>query len=332
VDVSCAFATALDTPEHVAVAERLGYARAWCYDSPALYPDVWMILSQAAERTSRIGLGPGVLIPFLRHPMVNAAAIATLVHQAPGRVAVAVGSGFTGRLTMGQRPMRWTDVRAYVAALQGLLRGEDVEWEGKTIRMLHPDGFAPERPIDVPFLIGAEGPKGLAVANELGDGVFSAGPPLDGGPRWKAALRFGTVLDEDEDVQSERVRRAAGAALAVVYHATYERGGAATVDAFPGGREWRESVESAGDGVRHIEIHKGHLIHLNEHDEAAWAAGSWQALRQLSLSGTASEIRERLDALAAQGVTEVAYQPHGFGPDGDIPQELERFARAAGLS
>jgi 5,10-methylenetetrahydromethanopterin reductase len=82
-------------------AEELGYARAWCYDSPALYPDVWMTLALAAERTSRIGLGPGVLIPSLRHPMVTAAAIAMLAEQAPGRVVVGVGSGFSARLAMG---------------------------------------------------------------------------------------------------------------------------------------------------------------------------------------------------------------------------------------
>jgi 5,10-methylenetetrahydromethanopterin reductase len=328
MEISCAFATALETPEHVRVAEELGYRRAWCYDSPALYPDVWMILTQAAERTERIGIGPGVLVPFLRHPMVNAAAIATLCHMAPGRVAVAVGSGFTGRLTMGQRPMRWHDVREYVATLRGLLRGEDVQWEGKTIRMLHPTGFAPQRPLEVPFLIGAEGPKGLAVAEELGDGVFSAGPALDGGPRWKAALRFGTVLDDGEEPESsERVRAAAGPAVAVVYHAAYERGGASAVDALPGGSEWRESVEAAGDDARHIEIHKGHLIELNEHDELAWTAGSWQALRTLSFSGDAGEIRERIDALAEDGVTEIAYQPHG-----DVAAELERFARAAGIA
>ena len=99
-----------------------------------------MILARAAERTSRIGLGPGVLIPFLRHPMVNATAIATLAQLAPGRVGVGVGSGFSGRLAMGQRPMRWADVRSYVLALRALLRGEDVEWEGKTIRMLHSEG------------------------------------------------------------------------------------------------------------------------------------------------------------------------------------------------
>src|ERR1700739_1143973 len=103
MDISCAFATSSDTPPHVELAEALGYKRAWLYDSPALYPDVWMVLSRCAERTSRIGLGTGVLVPSLRHPMVNAAAIAELVGQAPGRVAVAIGSGFTGRVSVGQR-------------------------------------------------------------------------------------------------------------------------------------------------------------------------------------------------------------------------------------
>ena len=81
MDISCAFATSSNTPAHVELAETLGYRRAWLYDSPAVYPDVWMVLSRCAERTSRIGLGPGVLVPSLRHPMVNAAAIAELAGQ-----------------------------------------------------------------------------------------------------------------------------------------------------------------------------------------------------------------------------------------------------------
>src|ERR1700752_5077109 len=106
VTLSCGFATSNETPEHARIAESLGYERAWFYDSPALYPDVWVQLARAAERTSRIGLGPGVLVPSLRHPMVNAAAIATLVSIAGAdRVTIAIGSGFTGRLTMGQRPL-----------------------------------------------------------------------------------------------------------------------------------------------------------------------------------------------------------------------------------
>ena len=62
LEISCSFATSLDTPEHIAIAERLGYRRAWCYDSPAVWTDVWVTLGRAAERTDRIGLGPGVLI------------------------------------------------------------------------------------------------------------------------------------------------------------------------------------------------------------------------------------------------------------------------------
>jgi len=37
---------ASDTPAHVELAEALGYKRAWLYDSPAVYPDVWMVLSR----------------------------------------------------------------------------------------------------------------------------------------------------------------------------------------------------------------------------------------------------------------------------------------------
>lgn len=123
MDISCAFATSSDTPAHVELAEALGYKRAWLYDSPAVYPDVWMVLSRCAERTSRIGLGPGVLVPSLRHPMVNAAAIAELVSQAPGRVAVAIGWGFSGRLALGKRPMPWRQVADYVRCLKTLLAG-----------------------------------------------------------------------------------------------------------------------------------------------------------------------------------------------------------------
>ena len=172
MEISCAFPTALDSPEHVALAEQLGYERAWLYDTPQQSTDVWMTLALAAERTERIGLGPGVLVPSLRHPMVNAAATATLASLAPGRVAVAFGTGFTGRRAMGYRAIRWSFMDSYIRAFRGLLRGETIEWEGARMRMLHPPGHGTPRPVEVPIIIGALGPKGAAVARELGDGLF----------------------------------------------------------------------------------------------------------------------------------------------------------------
>ena len=45
------------------------------------------------------------------------------------------------------------------------------------------------------------------------------------------------------------------------------------------------------------------------------------------MTGTRTDIGDRLRALTSAGITEVAYQP--MGPD--IPRELAAFARAAGL-
>jgi 5,10-methylenetetrahydromethanopterin reductase len=330
MDISCAFATSSDTPAHVELAESLGYRRAWLYDSPALYPDVWMILTRCAERTSRIGLGPGVLVPSLRHPMVNAAAIAELVDRAPGRVAVAIGSGFTGRFSLGKRPLPWRQVADYVRCLKSLLAGETVEWDGGRIRMMQPSGYGAARPIDVPILIGADGPKGLAVAAELGDGVFSAAVPqpdaVDAAD-WRALLSFGTVLDEGEELTSPRVVDAAGPGAVVMYHAVYERGGAAAVDGLPGGRGWREAVEQHPENERHLAIHEGHLVRANPRDEP-YVADLIPMASAASLTGTAEKVAESVRGLAAAGVTEVAYQPAGS----DIERELRAFASATGIA
>ena len=120
MEVSCAFPTALDSPDNIALAEQLGYARAWVYDTPQQSPDVWMTLALAAERTERIGLGPGVLVPSLRHPMVNASATATLAALAPGRVAISFGTGFTGRRAMGYGAITWAYMESYIRAYRGL--------------------------------------------------------------------------------------------------------------------------------------------------------------------------------------------------------------------
>src|SRR5436190_4683607 len=201
MEISFATPTTLDSPSHVAIAEELGYARAWFYDTPQQSPDVWMMLALAAERTDRIGLGPGVLVPSLRHPMVNAAGTAALAALAPGRVAVAFGTGFTGRRAMGYGQIKWADMDAYIRAFRGLLAGETIKWEGARMRMLHPDGHAAPRPVDVPLVIGAIGPKGAGVARELGDGLFATVrvPEFAKEFEWVAFHCLGTVLDDRED-------------------------------------------------------------------------------------------------------------------------------------
>jgi 5,10-methylenetetrahydromethanopterin reductase len=328
MEVSVAFPTALDSHENIALAEELGYERAWLYDTPQNSPDVWMALALAAERTTRIGLGPGVLIPSLRHPMVNAAATAALVALAPGRVQVAFGTGFSGRRAMGYRAIKWSFMADYIRAYRGLLRGDVVEWEGASMRMLHPDGHAPARPIEVPILISALGPKGAEVARELGDGLYATLQLPEFATEFSrvAYLAWGTVLDEGEDPTAERVRLAGGPGTALAWHGAYEFGGQSAVAELAGGTAWNEVVSRTPDALRHLAVHEGHCVELNEADRAAWDAGGSTLLRSATLSGTTKEVRDKLDELAEGGVTEIVFQP--CGPD--VRRELETFLDAAG--
>jgi 5,10-methylenetetrahydromethanopterin reductase len=323
--ISAQFATSLHSPEHIATAERLGYDRAWLFDTPHESPDVWMMLALAADRTTTIGLGPGVLVPNLRHPMVNASATAALTALAPGRVAVAFGTGFAGARALGAAPTSWTYLREYVAAFRGLLTGATVAWQGSRMRMMHPRGHAPQGAIDVPILISALGPKGVAVATELADGLFTATGQTSFASRfdWAALAAHGTVLADGERLDSVRVQAAAGPGNAVAYHAAYEFGG--DVTSLPAGDVWLDTINQTPPEERHLAVHDQHLVGLNRADAAAWAAGSWKAIPQTTLTGTAHDIGRRIREIAAQGITEIIYQP--TGPD--IPEELDAFHAAA---
>ncbi len=318
MEISCAFPPGPDVVAHAQLAESLGYERIWLYDSPALYGDVWVHLARIAENTARIGIGPGVLVPNLRHPVTQASAIATVADLAPGRLAVAIGTGFTARMTMGQRPLTWAETRTYIAQVKGLLNGEEMIVDGKVTRLIPPAGYLTVAP--VPILVAANGPKGFAVARELGDGVmsiFGSYPEFE----WCALLAFGTVLDPGESPGSDRALLAAGPALSVVYHGMYEADPHA-VDGLPGGAEWREELERIPVHVRHLATHEDHLVNVTERERPLL---SGEGLTNFTWTGEADVLRARLDHTAAAGTTEILYQP--CGPD--VERELRAFMTMA---
>lgn len=322
--ISCAFPPVPDTPRHIELAERLGYHTAWVYDTPALQLDVWMTLALAAVRTERIVLGPGVLIPSLRHPMVTAAAITHLVGLVGAdRVVVGVGSGFTGRRAMGQKPLRWSDMPGHVDTVRALLRGDEVTVEGRLVRMLHGEGQAPPRPIEVRWVLGVNGPKGLAAAASLGCGVFTSRPRPEtqyGLVTSVTLLGFGTVVRPGETIESARVWEAAGAPAAVAYHGLFEQGDA-RLRSLPGADRFVELASAIPEERRHLALHEGHLTAMNAIDRQVVTP---RAAAMLSpLTGTRDELRQRVGELAAAGMTEIAFQPVG-----QIEQELQTMADA----
>jgi 5,10-methylenetetrahydromethanopterin reductase len=301
-------------------AEALGFGRVYLHDSPALYWDVWATLAMVAQQTEHIGLG-ALVIPSLRHVLTTASAVATIEHLAPGRLVVVVGTGFTARAMLGQRPLAWSGVETYIRNLRALLRGEAIEVDGRMVGMCHPDGWAPARPIDVPIIVAANGPKGLEVARAAGDGVFCMAP-VSGFERCVFGTA-GTVLRPGETLHSPRVFDALGPAVALNYHYTYEVGGAA-VDELPGGKEWRSDVEAIDADVRHLAVHEGHGVAPNERELPHLDP----ELGQFTTTGNPAELRARFAEYEAAGVTELAYAPMGS----HVEDELRAMAQAAGIA
>lgn len=323
--LSVAFPPVPETPDHIVLAEQLGFHTAWVYDTPALQLDCWMTLALAAVRTDRIRLGPGVLIPSLRHPMTTAAAIATLVGLAgKDRVIVGAGTGFTGRRAMGRKPLSWNDFPAMVRDVQALLRGEDVMIDGHPARMLHGPGQAPDRPIEVPWVMGVNGPRGLQAAADAGCGAFTSRPRPDAdylGIEDVILLGMGTVMDDGETTESPRVIETAGPGAAVAYHAFLEQADP-RLDHLPNAARFLELAGDLDPETRHLDLHTGHLTFLNDIDREIMT-GAGAAITPLTCQR--AELPGRLDKMGEQGITEVAFQPMG-----DIERELRVFAEASG--
>jgi 5,10-methylenetetrahydromethanopterin reductase len=325
MEIGCMFPPTMDTPEHIRLAEALGYRYAYVYDTPAIVADTWITLGRAAELTSRIRIGPSVITPRLRHLVANAGALATLGMLAPDRVDVVVGAGFTSQLMLGKQPAAWSDVEAYVTALRSLLRGEDIEWDGAVIGLRYGELTGVRLPQHPQVRVAAHGPKGYAVARRSADGVVTnldhhtANTGADDMSRWLVSF-YGTVLDDGEALDGDRVIDATGPAATFQLHI----GGEGMVAGTPEWTHFEANLAAIPPATRHLETHRGHLIEVTALERPLVTES---LIREATETGTRDEIRARLSEIEDLGVQGILYGP--MGPD--IPRELAVFAETAGL-
>lgn len=315
-------------------AEALGFATAWFYDTQLLNPDVFIAMTQAAMNTERIRLGTGVLIPSNRIEPVTANALATLNKLAPGRIDFGVGSGFTGRRTMGLSAIPLARLERYVLRVQALLRGETVSWdfEGhpRRIRFLNPELGLIHLEDEIPLYLSAMGPRARRLCARLGAGwlnfagdVPSATAALDDlkearteHPRADALpatlMGLGCVLEPGERADSERAIAQAGPWVQVQWHnlvETTEAGAlegvlpAAANEALERYRKIWSGYEPAD--ARYLDNHRGHLLFVREDERPLLSA---ELISAMSFTATVAELRERLRALEAAGYTQFAIQ------------------------
>ena len=311
-----------NTVAYAKLAEKLGYESVWCPEIPAFGHDIWITLAQIAEQTSRIGIGAAVLIPSYRHPVAQASAIATVEAIAPGRLRAGFGTGFTGRAGMGKPPLKLADMRQHMEQVRSLLRGEAVDIDGGMAQLLASEGFLPDRPINVPLLFAAQGPKGRQLAHDIADGLIAMGSAASGFDTCLVSVN-GTVLDDDEDMSTPRVRDAVKPLIALAYHFKYttDREG---LKSLPNGEAWLASVEQVPEAVRHLSVHRGHTLDVsNGHDQLVDVSNA----KEMTFTGTRDELRARLETLKAAGATGFIFGTSGV----DVEREMHAYADLVGL-
>ncbi len=339
MDFGIAFASSTESWRVAERAEALGFTHAWFYDTQLLNPDVFVCMALAARATSRIRLGTGVLIPSNRISPVTANGLATLNKLAPGRIDFGVGTGFTGRRTMGQKAIKLADLERYVAEVQGLLRGETIEvlleGEMKKVRFLVPELGLIDLEHDIPVHLSAFGPKGRALGARLGAGwAFfsgSTGPALsalrDMRASWGAAGRddslyanmftLGCVLKDGEPADSPRAI-AQGGPLAVTFmHDMVEQrawgadaGGPPLLDPPPFLAEALDAYDKIYAAyepadARWLALHTGHLMYVRD-DERRFLTEP--VMKAMTFTGTADDLRGRVETLRDAGYAQFTIQ------------------------
>ena len=130
-----------------------------------------------AGAVPKVRVVPTAVSPYLRHPMPTAMQMATLAEAAPGRVALALGTGNPLFLAESgesiEKPV--TVAREFVAALRSLWSGQPVQQDATRFRLRGARMmFTPPAPI--PIYLAPMKPQMLALAGKIADGiVLSAG-------------------------------------------------------------------------------------------------------------------------------------------------------------
>jgi probable F420-dependent oxidoreductase len=154
--------------ELITLAEQHGFDYAWTYDSHVLWQESIPLLAVAARETSKIKLGHFVTNPGTRDPTVLASAYATLHDLSDGRMVMGIGRGDSARRYIGQQPVRVAEFERRLAMIRDFMNGREVNWNDKELQL---KWVRPELP-EIPLWVAGYGPKALAVAGRVGDGVI----------------------------------------------------------------------------------------------------------------------------------------------------------------
>jgi probable F420-dependent oxidoreductase len=280
-------------------AEAAGWDDLWTGDTNG--PDGFTPLALAAAWTERMRLGTGVVSVFTRGPAVLAQQAAALADASRGRFVLGLGASSDVIVERWnevpfERPL--TRVRETVAKLRPMLAGE----RGPGRFRLEPPPAYP-----VPIYVAALRDRMLRLGGEIADGTFANFLPLsaaehvvatiDPPPGHDVVCRFFCIpqpLEQGLDVARFVF---AGYATVPVYEAFFRALG------------WGDAIDPTIEAWRAGDR------------KAAAARAPEELLREVFVFGRPEDMRERLEAFAAAGITSLCLLPV-CGPD-ELPALID---------
>jgi probable F420-dependent oxidoreductase len=268
--------------EYVKRAEAAGYTDLWSGETAG--PDGFTPLALSAAWTERMRLGTGIVGVFQRGPALLAQEAAALSDASEGRFVLGIGSS-SDRIIEGwnqipfEKPL--SKVRETLEFLKVALAGERTSTRFK---------LETKPAYEIPIVLAALRGKMLELAVEQADGAFTNFLPLDGLPQVVAPLadapddfellcRFFCLPGPREEVEPVARYMFSTYITVPVYTEFYKWLG------------WGERIQpmldawSAGDRQK------------------AAAEAPWEAIEQMFIFGTPEEMKERLEAFVAGGIT-----------------------------
>ena len=309
----------------VQYAEKMGFEAVWQAES-RLVRDAIVPMAAYAAVTERIKIGSGVINNWTRNIGLLAATFLTLDDLAPGRIIAGLGAWWDPLARqvgiIRRKPLK--AMRETVIVLRRLLNMERVTFHGEFV---HVDGIELDvvhgrrEPRDVPIYIGATGPKMLALAGEIADGVllnYCVPPEYND---WaleqiaKGARKAGRTLDEidrpqlivasvdhDREVAIDRTRELLVQYLAQQPHIAKASGVSEEVV--------REIQSILGWPATHEQIQRAK--HLVPED----------LIHRITASGTPEEARAKVKEYLDRGAT----SPVLYSVGGDVRLLIDTFS------
>ena len=152
-----------EIPQYAQAVEAAGFTHLTLVDTPTMSRDVHVMMTLAAQATSRIRIGQGVVNPRSIHPAVIANLAASIDEIAGGRVFVGLGTG--NPVATHRKPATLRELREAVLFVRQFTAGDEARYDGVTFQSRWSRAA-------LPVYVAAHGPRSLQLAGEIADGVI----------------------------------------------------------------------------------------------------------------------------------------------------------------